>query len=268
MSLARAAYSQANVILLDDPLSAVDAHVGKDILDQCLLRGPLADKTRILVTHAIPVLKHVDYVYLMENGVITEEGRYQVEFFMPFVFPYGYRSSLVFQDLIKNGQALARLVEEFGSQEKNSEDTESLDEDEELDKPKAKQQGSEGQAALMQAEERNTGQVESVIYKKYLKAAGGLSWAPLLILLLALSQASQGTSYSHSLSRSGSNFTFLSLLALVGNNLFLGFWTSNSIAGFRQGEYIAVYASLGVAQGVFSFAASFAFRWGPKKRYF
>lgn len=78
VSLARAAYSQSNVVLLDDPLSAVDAHVGKDILDQCLLQGPLADKTRILVTHAIPVLKHADYVYMMENGVIAEEGRYQV----------------------------------------------------------------------------------------------------------------------------------------------------------------------------------------------
>lgn len=79
MSLARAAYSPSNVVLLDDPLSAVDAHVGKDLLDQCLLRGPLASKTRILVTHAIPVLKHVDYVYLMENGIIAEEGKYQVD---------------------------------------------------------------------------------------------------------------------------------------------------------------------------------------------
>jgi hypothetical protein len=47
---------------------------------------------------------------------------------------------------------------------------------------------------------------------------------------------------------------------LVGNNLFLGFWTSESIPGFRQGDYMAVYAALGVAQGFFSFAGSFAFR--------
>jgi ATP-binding cassette, subfamily C (CFTR/MRP), member 1 len=79
VSLARAAYAQSDVILLDDPLSAVDAHVGKDILEQCLLQGPLADKTRVLVTHAIPVLKHADYVYMMENGVVTEEGTYQVD---------------------------------------------------------------------------------------------------------------------------------------------------------------------------------------------
>lgn len=78
MSLARAAYSQSDVILLDDPLSAVDAYVGKAILDQCLLNGPLADRTRILVTHALHVLDKTDYIYVMENGVITEQGTYDV----------------------------------------------------------------------------------------------------------------------------------------------------------------------------------------------
>jgi ATP-binding cassette subfamily C (CFTR/MRP) protein 1 len=78
VSLARAAYSQSDVILLDDPLSAVDAYVGKAILDQCLLNGPLADRTRILVTHALHVLDKTDYIYVMENGVITEQGTYDV----------------------------------------------------------------------------------------------------------------------------------------------------------------------------------------------
>lgn len=78
MSLARAAYSQSDVILLDDPLSAVDAYVGKAILDQCILNGPLANQTRVLVTHALHVLDKADYIYVMENGVITEEGTYDV----------------------------------------------------------------------------------------------------------------------------------------------------------------------------------------------
>ena len=73
VSLARAAYG----ILLDDPLSAVDAHVGRDILEQCLLRGPLADRTRVLVTHALHVLWHTDYMYVMEGGAVTEEGTYE-----------------------------------------------------------------------------------------------------------------------------------------------------------------------------------------------
>jgi ATP-binding cassette, subfamily C (CFTR/MRP), member 1 len=78
VSLARAAYSSSEVVLLDDCLSAVDAYVGKAILENCLLRGPLADTTRILVTHALHVLDKTDYIYVMEDGVITEAGTYAV----------------------------------------------------------------------------------------------------------------------------------------------------------------------------------------------
>ncbi len=52
MSLARAIYSDSDIYLLDDPISAVDVHVGKFIMHKCL-NGLLKDKTRILVTHAL-----------------------------------------------------------------------------------------------------------------------------------------------------------------------------------------------------------------------
>jgi hypothetical protein len=45
----------------------------------------------------------------------------------------------------------------------------------------------------------------------------------------------------------------------VGNNLFLAFWTSKSIPGFSQSDYMTVYSALGVAQAVTTFAVSFAF---------
>jgi ABC-type bacteriocin/lantibiotic exporter with double-glycine peptidase domain len=61
-------------------LSAVDAYVGKSILDNCLLSGPLADRTRILVTHALHVLDKTDYIYVMDNGSIIEQGTYEVDF--------------------------------------------------------------------------------------------------------------------------------------------------------------------------------------------
>lgn len=63
---------------MDDPLSAVDAYVGKAILDNCIIDGPLAKRTRILVTHALHVLDKVDYIYVMEDGIIKEEGDYEV----------------------------------------------------------------------------------------------------------------------------------------------------------------------------------------------
>lgn len=89
VSLARAVYSDADVLLLDDPLSAVDAHVGKALLERCLLNdGPLAGKTRILVTHALHVLPQTDYIYVMENGVIAEQGTYQVKRYATFSFMF------------------------------------------------------------------------------------------------------------------------------------------------------------------------------------
>ena len=57
---------------------AVDAYVGKYILDHCLLDGPLANRTRILVTHSLHILDKVDYIYVMDNGAIIEQGTYSV----------------------------------------------------------------------------------------------------------------------------------------------------------------------------------------------
>lgn len=71
ISLARAIYSDADIFLLDDPISAVDAHVGNFIMNKCL-NGYLSSKTRVLVTHALNNCQFVDYIYLMEDGQILE----------------------------------------------------------------------------------------------------------------------------------------------------------------------------------------------------
>jgi len=54
VSLARAVYSNRDIFLLDDPLSAVDAHVGKHIFEQCI-KKELKGKSVILVTHQLQV---------------------------------------------------------------------------------------------------------------------------------------------------------------------------------------------------------------------
>ena len=56
VALARACYAQADVVLLDDPLSAVDAHVGRHLLDSCIC-GLLEGTTRVLVTHQLMALE-------------------------------------------------------------------------------------------------------------------------------------------------------------------------------------------------------------------
>lgn len=76
ISLARALYSDADIYLLDDPISAVDGEVGNYIIKKCL-NGYLKHKTTLLVTHALNNCEFTDYIYLMENGSIIEEGKFE-----------------------------------------------------------------------------------------------------------------------------------------------------------------------------------------------
>lgn len=73
INLARACYQQKPCVLLDDPLSAVDANVAQHILTNCLNKL-LADKTRILITHRVELLKTVDVVYEVDDGEIVNIG--------------------------------------------------------------------------------------------------------------------------------------------------------------------------------------------------
>ncbi|XP_056002528.1 multidrug resistance-associated protein 1-like isoform X2 [Ostrea edulis] len=78
ISLARAVYSNSDVYLLDDPLSAVDSHVGKSLFKDVIgPEGLLRHKTRILVTHGVHWLPKVDLVVVMDNGTISEVGTYE-----------------------------------------------------------------------------------------------------------------------------------------------------------------------------------------------
>ena len=78
VSLARAVYNDAEIYLLDDPLSAVDSHVGKHIFQEVISDdGLLSDKTRILVTHGLTYLPRCDHIIVLTGGKISEQGSYQ-----------------------------------------------------------------------------------------------------------------------------------------------------------------------------------------------
>lgn len=66
VNLARAIYRDADIYLLDDPLSAVDIHVGKYLFEECI-NGFLGNKTRILVTHQVHVLCAANHIIVMNN---------------------------------------------------------------------------------------------------------------------------------------------------------------------------------------------------------
>uniref|UniRef100_A0A8D2LCP5 ATP binding cassette subfamily C member 3 n=1 Tax=Varanus komodoensis TaxID=61221 RepID=A0A8D2LCP5_VARKO len=103
VSLARAVFSDADIYLLDDPLSAVDSHVAKHIFDNVIgPEGTLKGKTRILVTHSIQFLPQVDHILVLVDGKISEMGSYQ--------------------ELLKQNQSFAEFLHNYAPDEDIEED--------------------------------------------------------------------------------------------------------------------------------------------------
>ncbi|KAM9344115.1 LOW QUALITY PROTEIN: ATP-binding cassette sub-family C member 4-like [Pholidichthys leucotaenia] len=75
VSLARAVYQDADIYLLDDPLSAVDAEVGRHLFEECIC-GLLRKKPRILVTHQLQYLKSADQIVVLKEGQMVARGTY------------------------------------------------------------------------------------------------------------------------------------------------------------------------------------------------
>lgn len=75
LAIARALYSDADVYLFDDPISALDINVGKSIMENCIL-GYLKSKTVLVATHALAYLPYFHKVYVMEEGEIILEGKF------------------------------------------------------------------------------------------------------------------------------------------------------------------------------------------------
>lgn len=76
VSLARAVYADSDIILMDDPISALDANVRKKIFSQ-VFQGMLKQKTRILVTHAIDFLHFTDRIVVLNDGKIQAFGTFE-----------------------------------------------------------------------------------------------------------------------------------------------------------------------------------------------
>lgn len=107
VSLARALYSRAEVYLLDDVLSAVDAHVGKKITQQVLgPQGLLNSKTLILATNSVKILKLALEIVFLQKGAITERGS--------------------FSDHMSNDGEVFHLVQEYSEEHKEEPEDELL----------------------------------------------------------------------------------------------------------------------------------------------
>ncbi|CAL5039010.1 unnamed protein product [Urochloa decumbens] len=75
IQLARAVYNDADVYLLDDPFSAVDAHTAAVLFYDCVMTA-LAEKTVVLVTHQVEFLTETSRILVMEGGQVSQQGKY------------------------------------------------------------------------------------------------------------------------------------------------------------------------------------------------
>nr|XP_010972727.2 canalicular multispecific organic anion transporter 1 isoform X2 [Camelus dromedarius] len=266
ISLARATYQNTDIYILDDPLSAVDAHVGKHIFNKVLgPSGLLKGKTRLLVTHSIHFLPQVDEIVVMGNGTILEKGSYSTLLAKKGSFAKNLKTFMkqtgpedeatVNEDSEEEDDCgLMPSVEEIPedvaslsmkrensfhrtlSRRSNSRRLKSLKDSLKTRKANILNEEEEvvkGQK-LIKKEFVQTGKVKLSIYLKYLQAIG---WHSMFFIIFGL---------------------VLYSVAFIGSNLWLSAWTRDSTI-FNSTNYpasqrdlrVGIYGALGLAQGVF-----------------
>eukprot|EP01125_Pyxidicula_operculata_P020165 TRINITY_DN73_c1_g3_i2.p1 TRINITY_DN73_c1_g3~~TRINITY_DN73_c1_g3_i2.p1 ORF type:complete len:833 (+),score=223.34 TRINITY_DN73_c1_g3_i2:99-2501(+) len=75
VSIARAVYADHDIYLIDDPLSALDAHVGRELFNKCF-KKLLKNKLILMVSHQLQYIPFVDHIFIMDNGMIQQSGSY------------------------------------------------------------------------------------------------------------------------------------------------------------------------------------------------
>ncbi|KAJ3146316.1 hypothetical protein HDU89_006302 [Geranomyces variabilis] len=233
VNLARVLYFNSDITLLDDPLSACDPQVARHLFDHCI-RGGMAGKTRLLVTHQLHLLPQVDYVVCIKDGEIAEAGTFeelrQTEngAFASLMQQYGGTPDAA-KEKAAAEMALNRSDAAAAAEDNNEDAAELLA----IEKLLARTGAA---AKLTTDEERATGSVKLGVWAAYTRAAGGPTAALSLALVVLLAQC-----------------------ATVGNSLWLVEWQENKIESFSTGKYVAVYCAWGLFQGLTMFAYSIFF---------
>uniref|UniRef100_A0A673W5U4 Canalicular multispecific organic anion transporter 2-like n=1 Tax=Salmo trutta TaxID=8032 RepID=A0A673W5U4_SALTR len=256
VSLARALYNEADVYLLDDPLSAVDSHVAKHIFDHVIgPEGALQGKTRILVTHGISFLPQVDNIMVMVEGRVSEMGSYQELLQQNGAFAEFLRNYSL-EDIIEDEATgtttcyYSREIQNLLSEVRSTADflfhlviISSLSGD------VCAARGST--LSLTQrrnyprwrnsSRQRPLRQVKSKVFWEYVKAVG-----PLLTLCICFLYGCQNA-------------------AAIGANIWLSQWTNDAAQNMTQENVsmrVGVYAALGITQGILVMVSSFTLAMG------
>ncbi|GIX88296.1 multidrug resistance-associated protein 1 [Caerostris darwini] len=262
VSLARAVYSSSDIFLLDDPLSAVDSHVGKHIFDKVIgPNGLLRSKTRILVTHSLTYLPQTDVIYVMKDGTIAESGSFQqlVDSKGPFAEYLAQYGSQIdeSEDLSHIPPELVRSLSlksnesTPGSDVEDSKQMTVMSVNRVPDRRSISLSTSVERSAslakdgvkLINIETAETGQVKMSVYLSYFKAVGH-KWVALIFVAYVIWQA-----------------------FAVESNVWLSEWGTdeqlNGTEAAAQRDYrLGIYGALGAGQAFAIFVGSFAVAYG------
>uniref|UniRef100_A0A8C0ICA2 Canalicular multispecific organic anion transporter 2 n=1 Tax=Bubo bubo TaxID=30461 RepID=A0A8C0ICA2_BUBBB len=263
VSLARAVYSNSDIYLLDDPLSAVDSHVAKHIFDKVIgPDGVLKGKTRILVTHGISFLPQVDHIVVVVDGKISEMGSYQDLLKQNKAFAEFLRSYALDEDIEEdeptstsclstatmchfspNGsfvltRQLSVISSEGGECPNKMSTKRRVCEKKPAESPLPRKNPNE---KLIQAETTETGMVKLTVFWQYMKAV-----SPIISLVICFLYCCQNA-------------------AAIGANVWLSDWTNEPVINGTQHNTamrIGVYAALGLLQGLIVLICSFTLAMG------
>jgi ABC-type multidrug transport system fused ATPase/permease subunit len=187
VALARALYSPATTILLDDPLAAVDMHTARHLVEKCLIGELMQGRTVILVTHHVSLcLPVANYLVEISGGKITKQGS---------VAELMARGSLL--EVLKEQDALVHGEEDIKVDDVKGNEADGIADDSERATPSTAEGASnkvipswrlsDAQLGkLVEEEARAEGQVSLKTYLTYARAAGYWTWLLTLLLMLSL----------------------------------------------------------------------------------
>ncbi|XP_066090519.1 ATP-binding cassette sub-family C member 4 [Saccopteryx bilineata] len=241
VNLARAVYEDADIYLLDDPLSAVDAEVGKHLFHLCICQT-LHEKITILVTHQLQYLKAASQILILKDGKTVKQGTY-TEF---------VKSGVDFGSLLKTESEEADQASVSGSPKlRHRTFSESSVWSQQSSRPSLKDAALEGNAienmqVTLPEESRSEGKVALKVYKNYFTA--GAHWSLIIFLIL---------------------LNILAQVAYVLQDWWLSHWANKQSAlnGTVNGKgnvteklnlnwYLGIYSGLTVATIIFGIARS------------
>ncbi|KAL8468613.1 hypothetical protein ACS0TY_031708 [Phlomoides rotata] len=228
VSMARAVYSDSDVYIFDDPLSALDANVARQVFNNCI-KEALGGKTRVLVTNQLHFLPQVDRIILVSEGLVKEEG----------TFEELSKNGVLFKKLMENAGKMEEHIHENGDGMDLSHESSELSSSADLhDVPRdsiSSSKKKEGRSVLIKKEERETGIVSWKVLMRYKNALGGL-WVVMILF---------------------SCYTLTETLR-VSSSTWLSVWTKQSTSeNYLPGFYILVYALLSIGQVLVTLTNSF-----------